>query len=110
VLRLGVPLAAGTGENSWRPERRSEPRRSNQDRALASRERKRELADPALLEEQQWEAIRGLEDGRPGVRVDAADFEWALPTATALRALTLTRGMPSPPGSIPSWRSCKRER
>jgi hypothetical protein len=70
---------------SERRKSRGESRRSNEDRALASRERKRELADPARFEEQQWEAIRDLEDERPEVRVDAAESLY--PDAAGIDAL-----------------------
>ena len=82
-----VALVASNAEEGFakRRERRSEPQRSDEDRALASRKREHELADPARLEQQQWEAIRDLEDGRAEVRTDAAESIY--PDAEGIAAL-----------------------
>ncbi len=68
-----------------RRERRRVPQRSAGDRALVLLEREREPADAARFEEQQWEAVRNLEDGRPEVRVDAAESLY--PNAEGIAAL-----------------------
>ena len=68
-----------------RRERRGESQRSDEDRALAAPERGREPADPARLEEEQWEAVRDLEDGHLEVRVDAAESLY--PDAEGIAAL-----------------------
>ncbi len=85
LVRVAFVAIDAEEELAERRERRSESRRSNRDRALASRERKREVADPDRLEEQQWETIRGLEDERPEVRVDAAESIY--PDAAGIDAL-----------------------
>ena len=68
-----------------RRERRNESRRSNEDRALAIREPERELTDRDRIEEEQWEAVRNLEDERLEVRVDAAESLY--PDAEGIAAL-----------------------
>jgi len=85
LVRVAFGAPEMEGALAERRARRREPRRPAGDRALALLEREREPADAARFEEQQWEAVRNLEDGRPEVRVDAAESLY--PNAEGIAAL-----------------------
>lgn len=69
-----------------RRERRSDSLWPDEDRALTYREPEREPADPTRVEEERWEAVRNLEDGRLEARVDAAESLY--PDDEGIAALT----------------------